>query len=61
MSLQQQTVQAAGAVVTSTGAFAAFITAAMPVLQFFIAVGTLIVMTLTGIYTWKRIKDKKSD
>jgi hypothetical protein len=61
MTLPEQTVQTAGAAVTGVGTFTAFIASAMPVLQFSIAVVTLIVGVLTAIYTWKRIRSKKTD
>ena len=60
MSLQQQVI-ATGSAVTGSGALAVFIASAMPVLQFAIAIVTLVVGVLTAAYTWKRIKAKKPD
>ncbi len=61
MNLPEQTVQGYGVALTSAGTVASFITAATPILQFGILVITLVVGVLTAIYTWKRIRAKKTD
>jgi hypothetical protein len=45
-----------GAALTLFGAIASFCTAAIPVLQFFALIGTIVAGSLTSVWTYKKIR-----